>query len=171
MAIVATNDYIESWVVIKDFPNYSISDSGNVVNNKTRRVLSKNINSSGYFSVSLCVNSRSYSKYVHRLVAYYFVLNKNKDCVVNHIDGDKLNNHFDNLEWTTITNNNKHYHQLLSKQYGEGSCKSKISNLEALKIRQLGKELKNAREVSRQLGIRYPICYRVISGRSFKKVY
>ena len=45
--------------------------------------------------------------YHHRLVALHFLNTKLNQCV-NHIDGDKLNNHYSNLEWTTYKENSKH---------------------------------------------------------------
>ena len=49
-------------------------------------------------------------KYVHRLVARFFIPNPlNRRCV-NHKDGNKANNHFSNLEWCTHRQNALHYH-------------------------------------------------------------
>lgn len=45
---------------------------------------------------------------VHRLVAYLYCENPNNYDVVNHIDGNKLNNHYTNLEWCTAEHNEKH---------------------------------------------------------------
>ena len=47
---------------------------------------------------------------VHRLVAKYFVKNPkpNEYDMVNHIDGDKMNNHYENLEWCNISMNTQH---------------------------------------------------------------
>lgn len=47
---------------------------------------------------------------VHRLVAETFVENKYPDIRkhINHKDGNKLNNHFSNLEWCTNAENLKH---------------------------------------------------------------
>jgi len=48
---------------------------------------------------------------VHRLVALAFCPQP-VDCnIVNHIDGDKLNNVATNLEWTTIRGNNRHAYE------------------------------------------------------------
>ena len=51
---------------------------------------------------------------VHRLVATLFIPNRKKLEIVNHIDGDKLNNDISNLEWTTRTGNAQHYEKHLA---------------------------------------------------------
>ena len=58
---------------------------------------------------------------VHRLVAKYFVNNPkpNEYDIVNHIDGDKMNNHYTNLEWCNISENTQHaYNAGLVKDRG-----------------------------------------------------
>lgn len=47
-------------------------------------------------------------KYVHRLVARFFIPNTYNKKTVNHIDGDKSNNHVSNLEWATYAEQMKH---------------------------------------------------------------
>ena len=64
------------------------------------------VNNRGYKTV--CFNHTTYM--VHRLVAQGFVPNPEPEVkdVVNHIDGNKLNNNASNLEWCTIKENNDH---------------------------------------------------------------
>ncbi|MDX1371594.1 MAG: NUMOD4 motif-containing HNH endonuclease [Nitrososphaeraceae archaeon] len=68
-----------------------------------------NNNSKGYYRVELRLKPKERSNYsIHRLVALLFVDNpKNKE-QVNHIDGDKSNNHYSNLEWVTNKENLDH---------------------------------------------------------------
>lgn len=63
----------------------------------------------GYLSVQLCGSGISSHRTItiHRLVAAAF-LDLEDGMVVNHIDGDKANNHVSNLEVVTYTENSKH---------------------------------------------------------------
>ncbi len=64
--------------------------------------------SNHYQKVYLCKNGKCKQYSVHRLVATAFIRKPKEKEVVNHIDGDKLNNHYSNLEWCTQANNNEH---------------------------------------------------------------
>jgi len=93
----------------KPIPNYEecgfISSTGLVKNLKgEQRKLT--ISKYGYFRVGLKGGKRTIS--VHKLVADAFVSGKEKGLVVNHIDGNKLNNDVNNLEWVTQSYNVKH---------------------------------------------------------------
>lgn len=83
---------------------YIIYENGNVLSRINNNVLSPVVNNNGYLVVKL--ESIVYS--VHRLVAQHFIPNPYDLPQVNHIDGDKSNNHFSNLEWCTSEHNNQH---------------------------------------------------------------
>ena len=61
-----------------------------------------------YKTVSYTENGKQYICYVHRLVAETYIKNPYNKPKVNHIDGNKLNNHVENLEWVTQSENMKH---------------------------------------------------------------
>lgn len=71
---------------------------------KPEIVLTTRINNRGYETVSFAGTTHM----VHRLVAKGFVENPDNKVYVNHLDGNKLNNHYSNLEWCTTAENNKH---------------------------------------------------------------
>lgn len=68
----------------------------------------KKRNRIGYASVFLYKNCVPKQSDVHRLVAKAFIPNPDNKPQVNHIDGNKLNNALDNLEWVTASENQKH---------------------------------------------------------------
>lgn len=56
--------------------------------------------------ISLYIYNKTY--YLHRLVAQAFIPNPQFKPCINHLDGNKLNNNVNNLEWVTYSENNKH---------------------------------------------------------------
>ena len=108
----------------RDIPGYEglykIREDG-VVIRKNGTVLHGSINSYGYRVVSLTKNGKKKDAKVHRLLAVAFIHNPNPsdyDCV-NHIDGDKLNNSLENLEWCDRRQNNNHAREALGYGYRE----------------------------------------------------
>ncbi len=86
---------------------YSISNCGSVRNDPTGRVLKPWINKhTGYKQVALGTPKKRYT--IHNLVATYYCDKEDQHEQVNHIDGDKLNNDYTNLEWCTRSHNIQH---------------------------------------------------------------
>ena len=94
------------------FERYAVTSCGKVWSHTSNRFLTNYSNKKHhdkYYRVSLsnCDKKVKVSK-VHRLVAYAFLEKPFGKDHVNHIDGDIYNNHVDNLEWCTPTENNTH---------------------------------------------------------------
>lgn len=96
------------------FSNYEISPSGYVRRKDNHIIIRQRTTVDGYNEVKL-VNDHGKRVIlrVHRLVSYTFnIVKYMSDTEVNHIDGDKSNNHFYNLEWVTCSENQKHSYKL-----------------------------------------------------------
>lgn len=72
------------------------------------REITQHISNTGYYNVKLCNGGDRKYFFVHRLVATAFIPNKENKPQINHIDGNRLNNHVNNLEWVTMSENVLH---------------------------------------------------------------
>ena len=96
---------MEIWKSINESNRlFEISNYGKIRNEKKELVNFKK--TGGYFVIFFKQTKKSY--YVHRLVAKYFLLNFENNKMVNHIDFNKENNHFFNLEMVTNRENQCH---------------------------------------------------------------
>lgn len=94
--------------------------------------------SNGYLFVDLCVRGIRKKKSIHRGVAIAFLSNPYNKEQVNHIDGNKLNNRLDNLEWSTSSENQKHsIRACLRSAKGEKNSQNKLTEKEVNEIRGL----------------------------------
>ncbi len=143
---------IEEWKPVVNFEEYyEVSTFGNVksfdrsvtgVNGKLYNSKGKDISVStksnaGYKQAHFSVKSKSYCRDVHRLVAIAFIPNPENYPIVNHIDGNKENNHVDNLEWCTYKQNSKHAFDNKLTPTGEMCSFSKLTEKEVLEIYDL----------------------------------
>lgn len=86
---------------------YLIFSDGRLFNKKTNRFLKGSITSEGYRRYQLTVKGKYYNYLAHRLVANYFLEKTDESLIVHHKDGNKLNNHKNNLQWVTSSENLK----------------------------------------------------------------
>lgn len=112
----------EEWKVIEEFPRYEVSNTGIIRDVTTKRVKYTNkAHKGGYEIVQFKKDGKVYARKVHRLVAIAFLpppsdeliqscstRRDGKVVLVNHKDGNKLNNRVENLEWCDDAHNAKH---------------------------------------------------------------
>ncbi len=113
-------------------PGYSVTQDGRIIG--PRGQLKAHKTPAGYLHVTLGYGRTSR---VHRLVAAAFVPNPSNAPEVNHIDGNKLNNHASNLEWCTRKQNMAHAFAtgLCRVVCGERAPASKLQDSDVSEIR------------------------------------
>ena len=99
----------EIWVQIEN-SYYYVSNYGRIKSTyqNTEKILKCSVSKRGYPVFHMRINGKSYLKTIHRFVAKYFVANPKNKPQVNHIDGNKQNNYYRNLEWVTSKENILH---------------------------------------------------------------
>lgn len=103
----------EVWTEIINYPNYKVSNLGNVKNIKRNKLLKPDKDRYGYLNYTLYNNGKAKTFKAHRLVALHFIENTQNKQHVNHIDGVKTNNEVSNLEWVTPKENEFHKYNVL----------------------------------------------------------
>lgn len=133
--------------------NRTYEDSlGRIVTKKGRE--QKKYIRRNYWSVWLNKNNESKPYSIHRLVANNFVYNYQNKGFVNHLDGNKLNNIYTNLEWVTAKENTNHAikNGLIIFESGENSRSVKLKENQVffiLKSKLTQQELADKFNVSR----------------------
>ena len=138
----------EEWLPVLNYPNYVISNCGRIMNIRTKRLLKQCISNSGYYEVNLWKSNKGKTTQVHRIVYSTFMNDYElKDYIINHKDGNKLNNNLNNLEKITYQENNLHAAYIIKTHNSE----QKVYQLDDDK--NIIAEFASMAEAKRKLGI------------------
>lgn len=118
--------------------NYLVFNDGRIFSIKNNKFLKPVLNYR-YMIVHLFKNGKAKNFYIHRLVAEAFCSKGKGKTQVNHIDSNRINNHYTNLEWVTSKENVSHFinsknykKRVMSKDQKEKLAQSKHKNVKCL---------------------------------------
>ncbi len=155
----------------------TVLEDGTVINNQTSREIGYKANN-GYRSVGMKKDGKTRLILIHRLVYLIHQGELKADQEVNHIDGNKENNHVSNLEAVSLRENINHAYKsglydnaIKSKKNGykgHNGNASKLTKDQALEIRNLfttGKA--KASDLAKRFGIHRTNVYRIVKGETY----
>ena len=143
---------------------YMIYSDGRIYNTEKDIFMKGGMDKDGYHIVSLSLNGKRFTRKFHRLVADAFIPNPNDLPLVNHKDGDKMNNHHSNLEWVTDAENVHHAceHKLRKSTIDKKTAKKICKMLESGKYRIY--------EISEKLGVSKSSISKIKNGTNWTSV-
>ena len=149
---------------------YLVSENGNIYG-KNNKELKQRLNSDGYPVVTLG-NKKVKRKVVsiHRIVCENFVDNPYNKPEVNHIDGNKQNNNYKNLEWSTRKEQIQHAFKigLMTGKLGSANGRSILSEPDAIEIRKMYANNVPIAEIARKFGVGWTTVSHILKGETWK---
>lgn len=123
----------------------------------------------GYLEVAVLHQGKRVKERLHRLVALAFVPGHVDGLSVNHIDGNKLNNSPENLEWVSLARNTQHQWEIgLVDVRGEKSPNAKLTSRRVVYIRRLLAQGVSANALAVVAGLDIKTIIKIRDGRSWK---
>lgn len=88
---------------------YKVDSNGFIISKRDNKPMKPSLSPNGYLTTTVMINGKRKTIPIHSAIAKSFLGDKIVDgFVINHKDGNKQNNHLDNLEWVTPKENMQH---------------------------------------------------------------
>ena len=156
----------EVWKLYRD-TGYRVSNYGRIVG--PRRLLSPPVVRGGYSKITLKIDGIKRNRFVHVMVAEAFLGLKPDGMQINHIDGNKQNNHINNLEYVTPLENTRHAQALNLRPIGQDSGTAVLDDKKAEEIYRLfHKEFVSKRNLALQFNVTPSCIQGVVKERSWR---
>lgn len=177
-----TSYWNERWMLIafdgvEQAPNYQVSNYGRLRSFQSgpEGVIIKGSVIQGYRSLNIRAGGKTMNRYVHKLVAQYFLEPDKSECTyVLHLDHDKLNNRAQNLRWATkeeMVEHNRDNPNVVNRTQPRRTSNYKLTESKVLMIKKLLRNDKNRlKMIARQFGITHTQLNRIRSGENWRHV-
>lgn len=160
----------ERWVPVVGFPDYEVSDHGQVrrskpsLRNHSPRQLVLRESADGYVRVSLSRDARDRTKLVHRLVLEAFVGPCPDGDEADHVNGRRSDNSIANLRWLPKPENLS----IRRMATGVRNGNAKLTPAQVAEARQMVANGASRRSVAKQFGVSSPVIDRIANGIAWR---
>ena len=159
---------------LRSFQSASATRSGNPAAQPTSKFIKGSV-IQGYRSLNIRSEGKTLNRYVHKLVAEHFVKRDQPDQIfVIHLDHDKQNNYFHNLQWVTkeaMIEHNRNNPNLKNRLLPRQTRNYKLTESKVRIIKKLLLNDKNRlKMIAKQFGITHTQLNRIRSGENWKHV-
>lgn len=175
---------MEIWKIVEEYPRLEVSNLGSIRHTKTKEKKYTKVNKQGYKDVQIKENGKRYTLKLHRLIATTFLPPPSEQLqeicrrehhgvvLVNHKDGDKLNNTPNNLEWCRASQNNKHAsaNNLIPVLRGQQQGKSTLTDAKVHEICQAFENGMMPKEATRVFEISHSQATKMRAGHAWKHI-
>jgi hypothetical protein len=158
----------EIWKVIPSFPNYAVSNLGQVKrltkasNTYPGKILKQSVATNGYLYVSpSCIK-----RMVHCLVAEAFIGERPSGYVINHKDFDITNNKVENLEYCTQKENLEH--SIDHRPYGDSHKNTKYGEKVVREVKLMLQQGKKQVDIAKAVNMSKQLVNNIATGKAWK---
>jgi len=160
-----------TWKTIPNYEGfYEISNTG-MVRNRFEKILRSYKEGNGYMRIELNKNGSAKKHSIHRLVAGAFLGKRELPYEVNHINGNRVDNNVENLEWLTRSQNIRDTHiKGRHNQKSEKNNATKLTNREVSRIKLACLCGIKKSEISKIYNIAESTVFSIANGTNWKNI-